>query len=104
MGPATRPGARPGKSTGKPDTKGRQARVGKKMMAVLATVTAVGVIVGTAELALHGPAFFIFRQNGAGASETGITDSQFPGHPGAPAPAPAPTAPAPSAPSAQPSK
>jgi len=57
VGPATRPGARPGKSTGKPDTKGRQARVGKKMMAVLATVTAVGVIVGTAELALHGPAF-----------------------------------------------
>jgi len=72
------------------------------MMAVLATVTAVGVIVGTAELALHGPAFFIFRQNGAGASETGITDNQFPGHPGAPAPTP--TAPAPSSPSAQPSK
>ena len=101
-GPATRPGAKPGKSTGKPDTKGRQVRAGKKMMAVLATVTAVGVIAGTAELALHGPSFFIFRQNGAGASETGITDNQFPGHPGAPAPTP--TAPAPSAPSAQPSK
>jgi hypothetical protein len=58
------------------------------MMAALATLAAVGVIAGTAELALHGPGFFIFRENGAGASETGITDNQFPGHPGAPAPAP----------------
>ena len=38
------------------------------------------------EIALHGGRFFIFRENGAGASETGLTDSQFPGHPGAPAP------------------
>jgi hypothetical protein len=72
------------------------------MMAVLATVTVVGVIAGTAELALHGPSFFIFRQNGAGASETGITDNQFPGHPGAPAPTPTATTPA--APAAQPTK
>jgi hypothetical protein len=64
------------------------------MMAVLATLAAVGAVTGAAQLALHGPHFFIFRQNGAGASETGITDNQFPGHPGAPAPAP----------SAQPSK
>jgi hypothetical protein len=54
------------------------------MMAALATLAAVGVIVGTAELATHGPGFFIFRENGAGASETGLTDSQFV-HPAKPA-------------------
>jgi hypothetical protein len=72
------------------------------MMAVLATLTAVGVVTGTAQLALHGGRFFIFRQNGAGASETGITDNQFPGHPGSPPLTP--TAPAPTAPAAQPTK
>ena len=64
------------------------------MFAALAVLATVGAIAGTAELGLHGPRFFIFRENGAGASETGLTDNQFPGHPGAPAPAP----------SAQPSK
>jgi hypothetical protein len=101
-GPATRPAARPGKSVGKPDTKGRQARAGKKMMVALATLTAVGAIVGAAQLVDHGPNFFIFRENGAGASETGLTDNQFPGHPGAPAPEPTATPPA--APAAQPTK
>jgi hypothetical protein len=72
------------------------------MVAVLATLTAVGVVTGTAQLALHGPRFFIFRENGAGASETGLTDNQFPGHPGAPTPEPATTTP--SAPAAQPTK
>ena len=111
-GPATRPArpgtrpagpaTRPGKSTAKPDSKGRQARAGKKMIAALATLTAVGVVTGTAQLALHGPRFFIFRENGAGASETGITDNQFPGHPGAPTSEPTTTTP--SAPAAQPTK
>jgi hypothetical protein len=58
------------------------------MFAVLAALTAVGAITATVQLALHGGPFFIFRENGAGASETGLTDTQFPGHPGAPAPAP----------------
>jgi len=71
-------------------------------MAVLATVTAVGALTGVVQLVDHGVPFFIFRQNGAGASEFGLTDNQFPGHPGAPAPEPTPT-PTP-APSAQPSK
>jgi len=111
-GPATRPGrpgtrpagpaTRPRKSAGKPDTKGRQARAGKKMMATLAALTAVGALVGAAQLVDHGPGFFIFRENGAGASETGLTDNQFPGHPGAPAPEPTTTTPA--APAAQPTK
>jgi hypothetical protein len=56
------------------------------MFAALAVLATVGAIAGTAEMAVHGPRFFIFRENGAGASETGLTDNQFPGHPGAPAP------------------
>jgi len=61
------------------------------MFAVLATLATVAAITGTTELAMHGPRFFIFRANGAGASETGLTDPQFPGHPGAPAPSPQPS-------------
>jgi hypothetical protein len=72
------------------------------MMVTLATLTAVGAIVGAAQLVDHGPRFFIFRENGAGASETGLTDNQFPGHPGAPAPEPTTTTPA--APAAPPAK
>ena len=63
------------------------------MFAAMAVLATVGAIAGTAQLALHGPRFFIFRQNGAGASETGLTDNQFPGHPGAPAPTPTATTP-----------
>ena len=58
------------------------------MFAALAILATVGAVAGTTELALHGPRFFIFREDGAGASETGLTDNQFPGHPGAPAPQP----------------
>jgi len=96
--PATRPGrpgtrparpvTKPGKSTTRPGTsQGRQARAAHKMFAVLAVTLAAGAITGATQIALHGGRFFIFRENGAGASETGLTDTQFPGHPGAPAPA-----------------
>jgi hypothetical protein len=88
--PAThpdRPVAKPGKSTTRPGTsQGRQVRAARKMFALLAILVTAGTITGTAQIALHGGRFFIFRENGAGASETGLTDSQFPGHPGAPAP------------------
>lgn len=91
--PATRParpGARPGRPATRPGTsQGRQARAARKMFALLAVMVAAGAITGAAQIALHGGRFFIFRENGAGASETGLTDGQFPGHPGAPAP-PAP--------------
>jgi hypothetical protein len=87
--PASRPGrpaAKP-KATTRPGTsQGRQARAARKMYAVLAVLVTAGAITGTAQVALHGGRFFIFRENGAGASETGLTDTQFPGHPGAPAP------------------
>jgi hypothetical protein len=96
--PATRPGrpparperpaARPGPSTTRPgSSQGRQARAGRKMFALLAVLVTAGTITGAAQIALHGGRFFLFRENGAGASETGLTDTQFPGHPGAPAPA-----------------
>jgi hypothetical protein len=61
-------------------------RAARKMFALLAILVTAGTITGTAQIVLHGGRFFIFRENGAGASETGLTDSQFPGHPGAPAP------------------
>ena len=81
--PATRPrpATAPGKSTG---TQGRQAKAAKKMVALLATLVTVGVVSGVAEIALHGGPFFIFRANGAGASETGPVENQGPGQPDAP--------------------
>jgi hypothetical protein len=96
--PATRPGrpaacpgrpvTRPGQPAARPSTsQGRQARAGRKMFAMLAVLVTAGTITGAAQMALHGGRFFLFRENGAGASETGLTDTQFPGHPGAPAPA-----------------
>jgi hypothetical protein len=88
--PDTRPdrlGTKPGKPTTRPGTsQGRQVRAARKMFALLAVLVTAGTITGTAQVVLHGGRFFIFRENGAGASETGLTDSQFPGHPGAPAP------------------
>jgi hypothetical protein len=43
------------------------------------------VVAGTAEVALHGFSFFVFRPAGTGSSpDGGLTESQFPGQPGAP--------------------
>ena len=91
--PATRPAApttrparpttQPGKST--TGTKGRQAHAARKMVALLATLVTVGAVSGAAELAMHGGPFFIFRANGAGATETGPVENQGPGQPDAPA-------------------
>jgi hypothetical protein len=84
---AARPVAKPGQPATRPGTsQGRQVRAGRKMFALLAILVTAGTITGTAQVVLHGGRFFLFRENGAGASETGLTDSQFPGHPGAPAP------------------
>jgi hypothetical protein len=65
-------------------TKGRQGRAATLMFAALLFLVSVGLYMGAVEANLHGMRFFVFRENGAGASETGITDSQFPGHPGSP--------------------
>ena len=78
--------ARPGKPIARPTTtsQGRQARVARKMVAMLAILVSFGVVSGVTELALHGGPFFIFRANGAGASETGLVEDQGPGQPDAP--------------------
>lgn len=83
--PLTRP-ARPAtrharQATG---TQGRQAHAARKMVALLAALVTVGVVSGATELALHGGPFFIFRANGAGATETGPVEDQGPGQPDAP--------------------
>jgi hypothetical protein len=49
-----------------------------------AAVSLIGAVTGTAELAMHGFQFFIFRANGAGASETGPTEPVNPELPAAP--------------------
>jgi hypothetical protein len=89
-----RPVTKPATSTTRPTTgaQGRQARAARKMVALLAALATVGMASGAAELVLHGGPFFIFRANGAGATETGPVENQGPGQPGAPgahhAPAP----------------
>jgi hypothetical protein len=54
------------------------------MTAALVALTLAGVATGATELVLHGPAFFVFRANGAGASQTGPEENQGPGQPNAP--------------------
>jgi hypothetical protein len=56
----------------------------RKMTVAFAAVSLIGAIAGTTELALHGFAFYIFRANGAGASEIGPKENQGPGQPDAP--------------------
>jgi hypothetical protein len=68
-----RPATRPARPSGRPATKpaGRQAKAMRKMVAAFAVASVLGAVAGTTELALHGLPFFIFRANGAGASEVG---------------------------------
>ena len=76
-----RPGTKPARPAARPATKpavqpakkpaGRQAKVMRRMAFAIATVSAIGAIAGTTELALHGGPFFALRANGAGAGETG---------------------------------
>jgi hypothetical protein len=86
--PATRPGVSPRRTkpetpaTGK--TKNRQVSAARKVTVAFAALSLAGAVTGAAELALHGPAFFIFRANGAGASQTGLKEDQGPGQPNAP--------------------
>jgi hypothetical protein len=85
--PATKPGVSPRRT--KPETpadktKNRQVSVARKVTAALVALTLAGVATGATELVLHGPAFFIFRANGAGASQTGPEEDQGPGQPNAP--------------------
>jgi hypothetical protein len=86
--PAARPGVSPRRmkpETQAPDkTKNRQASAARKVTAALVALTVAGVAAGATELVLHGPAFFVFRANGSGASQTGLEEDQGPGQPNAP--------------------
>jgi hypothetical protein len=86
--PATKPGVSPRRT--KPGTqapgkaKNRQVSAARKVTAALVALTLAGVVTGATEVVLHGPAFFVFRANGAGASQTGLEEDQGPGQPNAP--------------------
>jgi hypothetical protein len=86
--PATKPGVSPRRmkpeirDAGKP--KNRQVSAARKVTVALVALSLAGAATGAAELALHGPAFFVFRANGAGASQTGPKENQGPGQPDAP--------------------
>jgi hypothetical protein len=85
--PAAKPGVSPRRT--KPETqadktKNRQVSAARKVTAALVALTLAGVATGAVEVVLHGPAFFVFRANGAGASQTGPEEDQGPGQPNAP--------------------
>jgi hypothetical protein len=56
----------------------------RKMVVAFVAVSLIGAVSGTSELALHGFRFFIFRANGAGASEIGQKEPANPVLPPAP--------------------
>jgi hypothetical protein len=85
---ATKPGVSPRRI--RPETKdarktkNRQVSASRKVTAAFVALSVAGVATGVTEVVLHGPAFFVFRANGAGASQTGLTEDQGPGQPNAP--------------------
>jgi hypothetical protein len=70
------------RDAGKP--KNRQASAARKVTIAFVALSLAGAATGATELVLHGPAFFVFRANGAGASQTGPEEDQGPGQPNAP--------------------
>jgi hypothetical protein len=85
--PAAKPGVSPRRT--KPETqadkkKNRQVSAARKVTAALVALTLAGVAAGAVEVVLHGPAFFVFRANGSGASQTGPEEDQGPGQRNAP--------------------
>ncbi|HYK29168.1 MAG TPA: hypothetical protein VEV61_14485 [Streptosporangiaceae bacterium] len=83
--PETRPApgaksTRRGTTSAHPAAKpvGRQAKAMKKMAAAFVVASLIGAVSGTTELMLHGYPFFIFRANGAGATETGPREPASP--------------------------
>jgi hypothetical protein len=63
----------------------------RKMAVSFAAVSLIGAVAGTTELGMHGFRFFIFRANGAGASEIGPKEPVNPVLPPAPGTNPQPT-------------
>jgi hypothetical protein len=85
---ATKPGVSPRRIKPEPNdagkTKNRQVSASRKVTAAFVALSVAGVATGVTEVVLHGPAFFVFRANGAGASQTGLEEDQGPGQPNAP--------------------
>jgi hypothetical protein len=85
---ATKPGVSPRRIKPEPKdaskTKNRQVSASRKVTAAFVALSVAGVATGVTEVILHGPAFFVFRANGAGASQTGLLEDQGPGQPNAP--------------------
>jgi hypothetical protein len=85
---ATKPGVSPRRIKPEPrdasKTKNRQVSASRKVTAAFVALSVAGVATGVTEVVLHGPAFFVFRANGAGASQTGLLEDQGPGQPNAP--------------------
>jgi len=81
-----RPAAKP-VPRGRPGTKGRQAQAMRKVAAGVVLLSLVGAGSGLAEIKLHGFAFFLFRNTGAGAGNSrDLEEDQGPGQPDAPKP------------------
>jgi hypothetical protein len=71
--PATRPAARPGKKS-----HGRQRKAAVITKVGIGTMVTLAVTAGITEVALHGPAFFAFRNGGTGSSPNNLpSDQQF---------------------------
>ena len=84
--PATQPGAR---SAAPPAAKAaartRQFIAARLTVTVIATLVVLVAVAGSAEVALHGFAFFAFRSAGTGATDDkGLQENQGPGQPDAP--------------------
>ena len=78
--PASKPRTRP--VTG---TKGRQARVMRRVAVIMVALVMSGLISSAAEIAVHGLPFFFFRNAGAGAGNSqNLNEDQGPGQPDAP--------------------
>ena len=82
--PSRRPAAKPGDHP-RAGTKGRQVRAMRKVAAAFAVLSLAGVAGGAVEVKLHGISFFLFRNAGAGAGNSGnLDENQGPGQPDAP--------------------
>ena len=86
--PATKPGVSPRRTKPQAQASGRaknrQVGAARKVTAALVALTVAGIATGATEVVLHGPAFFVFRANGSGASQTGLEEDQGPGQRNAP--------------------
>jgi hypothetical protein len=86
--PATKPGVSPRRTKPQAQASGRaknrQVSAARKVTAALVALTVAGIATGATEVVLHGPAFFVFRANGSGASQTGLEEDQGPGQRNAP--------------------